>query len=67
MNKLRALGYGREATSLRDSVIDYIRNYLVPGRYLGDRMRKVNSDTATHVLGRRLPGACIGRGGRTEP
>lgn len=40
MNKLRALGYGREATSLRDSVIDYIRNYLVPGRYLGDECER---------------------------
>ena len=36
MGKLRALGYTREATSLRDAVIDYIRNYLVPGKYLGD-------------------------------
>ena len=40
MGKLRALGYEREATSLRDSVIDYIRNYLMTGRYLGDECEK---------------------------
>lgn len=36
MGKLKALGYEREATSLHDAVIDCIRNYLMPGRYLGD-------------------------------
>ncbi len=36
MTKLRALGYDREPTSLRDAVADYIRNYLIPGRFLGD-------------------------------
>ena len=40
MGKLKALGYDREATSLRDSVIDYIRNYLMTGRYLGDECEK---------------------------
>ena len=40
MGKLKALGYGREATSLRDSVLDYIRNYLVTGNYLGDDCEK---------------------------
>jgi len=36
MGKLKALGYTREATSLHDSIIDDIRNYLVSDRYLGD-------------------------------
>ncbi len=36
MGKLKALGYEREATSLHDSVVDDIRNYLLPGHYLGD-------------------------------
>ena len=36
MGKLKALGYTREATSLHDSILDDIRNYLVPERYLGD-------------------------------
>ena len=36
MGKLHALGYTQEATSLSDSVKDYIREYLVPGKYLGD-------------------------------
>ena len=40
MGKLQALGYGREATSLHDSVLDYIRNYLMTGRYLGDECKK---------------------------
>ncbi|MDR0933433.1 MAG: ADP-glyceromanno-heptose 6-epimerase [Victivallales bacterium] len=40
MGKLKKLGYNREATSLRDSVIDYIRNYLIIDRYLGDECEK---------------------------
>ena len=36
MTKLRNLGYTEETTSLEDAVYDYIRNYLVPGKYLGD-------------------------------
>ncbi len=36
MDKLRQLGYTREATSLADAVKDYITNYLVPARHLGD-------------------------------
>ena len=36
MQKLRALGYSEETTSLEDAVYDYIVNYLVPGKYLGD-------------------------------
>jgi len=34
--KLRASGYGRPVTPLSDAVADYVRNYLVPGRRLGD-------------------------------
>lgn len=40
MGKLRALGYTREATGLREAVIDDIRNYLAPGLYLGDECEK---------------------------
>lgn len=36
MGKLHALGYHQDATSLSDSVKNYIREYLVPGKYLGD-------------------------------
>ena len=36
MDKLRNLGYSEETTSLEDSVYDYITNYLIPGKYLGD-------------------------------
>ncbi|MDD3885478.1 MAG: NAD-dependent epimerase/dehydratase family protein, partial [Victivallaceae bacterium] len=36
MGKLHAHGYTAEATPLRDAVIDDIRNYLAPGKYLGD-------------------------------
>ena len=36
MDKLRNLGYTDETTSLEDSVYDYITNYLIPGKYLGD-------------------------------
>ena len=34
--KLRRFGYDREVTSLEASVADYIRNYLVPDKHLGD-------------------------------
>jgi len=34
--KLRASGYTRPLTPLADAVADYVRGYLVPGKYLGD-------------------------------
>jgi ADP-L-glycero-D-manno-heptose 6-epimerase len=34
--KLRATGYDRPVTPLADAVGDYVRNYLVPGKRLGD-------------------------------
>jgi ADP-L-glycero-D-manno-heptose 6-epimerase len=34
--KIRAAGYSEPVTSLEDAVNDYIRNYLVPGKHLGD-------------------------------
>ncbi len=36
ISKLREAGYGRTITPLADSVADYVKNYLVPGKYLGD-------------------------------
>ena len=36
IGKLRATGYTAPIGSLQDSVADMIRNYLVPGKYLGD-------------------------------
>ena len=35
-DKLRRFGYSKPVMTLEDSVADYIRNYLVPGKYLGD-------------------------------
>ena len=34
--KLRESGYGTEITPLADAVRDYVVNYLVPGKHLGD-------------------------------
>jgi ADP-L-glycero-D-manno-heptose 6-epimerase len=34
--KLRGSGYARPVTSLAEAVGDYVKNYLVPGRQLGD-------------------------------
>jgi len=34
--KLRASGYDRRITPLEDAVADYVKNYLVPGKRLGD-------------------------------
>lgn len=36
IGKLRASGYDRPLTPLKDAVADYVRNYLVPDRRLGD-------------------------------
>jgi ADP-L-glycero-D-manno-heptose 6-epimerase len=36
ITKLREAGYGRELMTLRDAVADYVRNYLAPGRLLGE-------------------------------
>jgi ADP-L-glycero-D-manno-heptose 6-epimerase len=36
IGQLRAAGYSAPITSLDDAVADYVRNYLVPARHLGD-------------------------------
>lgn len=36
MRKMKAAGYDKELTPLADAVADYVRNYLAPGRHLGD-------------------------------
>ena len=40
MGKLHALGFTEEATSLHDAIGDYIRNYMVPSKFLGDECAK---------------------------
>lgn len=36
ITRLRGTGYTASITPLRDAVIDYVRNFLIPGRRLGD-------------------------------
>ena len=36
ISRLRATGWSAPATTLEDSVGDYVCNYLVPGKHLGD-------------------------------
>ena len=36
IGKLRAAGFERELTPLADAVTDYVKNYLLTGRHLGD-------------------------------
>ena len=36
LSRIRDAGYGAEATPLDSAVADYVRNYLVPGKHLGD-------------------------------
>jgi ADP-L-glycero-D-manno-heptose 6-epimerase len=36
IQKLRAIGYGKPVTPLADAVEDYVVNYLIPGRRLGE-------------------------------
>jgi ADP-L-glycero-D-manno-heptose 6-epimerase len=38
ISKLRAAGYTQEITPLADAVKDYVQNYLVPERRLGDEV-----------------------------
>ena len=33
MQKLRSIGYNKEFYSLREGVTDYVKNYLIPGKY----------------------------------
>ncbi|HXN35722.1 MAG TPA: ADP-glyceromanno-heptose 6-epimerase [Opitutaceae bacterium] len=39
ISKLRATGYSRPVTPLADAVSDYVRNYLVPDRRLGEEAK----------------------------
>ncbi|MDQ2746178.1 MAG: ADP-glyceromanno-heptose 6-epimerase, partial [Acidobacteriota bacterium] len=36
LNKIRATGYEKSATALNAAVADYIQNYLIPDKFLGD-------------------------------
>jgi ADP-L-glycero-D-manno-heptose 6-epimerase len=36
LNRIREVGYSAETTSLEAAVADYVQNYLVPGKHLGD-------------------------------
>lgn len=36
LTRIRDLGYAADVTPLDDAVSDYVRNYLVPGKHLGD-------------------------------
>ena len=38
ISRLRSTGWSTPTTSLEDSVSDYVRNYLVPGKHLGDEV-----------------------------
>ena len=35
MDKIRAVGYDKDTTTLEDSVTDYVQNYLMKEEYLG--------------------------------
>lgn len=36
LTRLRETGYEKRTTALNESVADYVRNYLIPGKFLGD-------------------------------
>ncbi len=38
LTRIRAAGYTAETTPLDEAVADYVRNYLVPGKHLGDQL-----------------------------
>ncbi len=39
LTRIRAAGYTAETTPLDAAVADYVRNYLVPGKHLGDQLK----------------------------
>jgi ADP-L-glycero-D-manno-heptose 6-epimerase len=36
LTRIREAGYKSETTPLEEAVADYVRNYLIPGKHLGD-------------------------------
>jgi ADP-L-glycero-D-manno-heptose 6-epimerase len=36
LSRIRDFGYTAETTTLDESIADYVRNYLIPGKHLGD-------------------------------
>jgi ADP-L-glycero-D-manno-heptose 6-epimerase len=36
LTRMREVGYDKPVTDLKSAVADYVQNYLVPGKYLGD-------------------------------
>lgn len=38
LGRIRAAGYSADTTKLEDSVADYVQNYLIPGKRLGDEI-----------------------------
>jgi len=46
--KLRASGYTAKVSPLDEAVTDYVRNYLVAGRKLGDESGQINHLTKSH-------------------
>ncbi len=36
ISRLRATGYNKQITPLKEAVADYVKNYLIPGKLLGD-------------------------------
>ena len=47
MERLRRAGYKRAATPLADAIREYVRDYLVPGRRLGDEPGKLKQKVQT--------------------
>jgi ADP-L-glycero-D-manno-heptose 6-epimerase len=43
--RLRESGYATPITPLFDAVTDYVTNYLVPGRHLGDEAAAAGAST----------------------
>jgi ADP-L-glycero-D-manno-heptose 6-epimerase len=41
LTRLRGSGYAAEMTPLKTAVADYVKNYLVPGKHLGDESNKL--------------------------
>ena len=36
LTRIRAAGYSADTMQLNDAVMDYVRNYMIPGKHLGD-------------------------------
>jgi ADP-L-glycero-D-manno-heptose 6-epimerase len=67
LDKLCSFGYERAMTALPDAVRDYVLNYLIPGRHLGDEPDRNSTIRTGDPLPRTGSEQAIGRAKEAQP